>query len=118
MPSRSSSRGNGGSPAPIGVPRFELGTSPTRTERATRLRHTPSRNRLANEKRRDRVGAGVRPLSDQQMATVRNDSQRGLETARVLDAVVERDEVVAGAPEDDRRAVHAVELRPRVAEDK
>ena len=25
----------------IGVPRFELGTSPTRTERATRLRHTP-----------------------------------------------------------------------------
>src|SRR5512132_3718235 len=30
------------SPVPIGVPRFELGTSPTRTERATRLRHTPS----------------------------------------------------------------------------
>lgn len=27
----------------IGVPRFELGTSPTRTERATRLRHTPKR---------------------------------------------------------------------------
>ena len=27
--------------AQIGVPRFELGTSPTRTERATRLRHTP-----------------------------------------------------------------------------
>src|SRR5581483_4809494 len=27
----------------IGVPRFELGTSPTRTERATRLRHTPGR---------------------------------------------------------------------------
>ena len=27
--------------AAIGVPRFELGTSPTRTERATRLRHTP-----------------------------------------------------------------------------
>src|SRR5712691_2875014 len=26
----------------IGVPRFELGTSPTRTERATRLRHTPN----------------------------------------------------------------------------
>ena len=31
----------------IGVPRFELGTSPTRTERATRLRHTPSRERVA-----------------------------------------------------------------------
>jgi single-strand DNA-binding protein len=30
------------SPVLIGVPRFELGTSPTRTERATRLRHTPS----------------------------------------------------------------------------
>jgi hypothetical protein len=26
---------------PIGVPRFELGASPTRTERATKLRHTP-----------------------------------------------------------------------------
>src|SRR5579884_4329208 len=34
-------------PASIGVPRFELGTSPTRTERATRLRHTPSGYRLA-----------------------------------------------------------------------
>jgi putative hydrolase of the HAD superfamily len=32
---------------PIGVPRFELGTSPTRTERATRLRHTPSRESVA-----------------------------------------------------------------------
>src|SRR4029077_14935367 len=30
----------------VGVPRFELGTSPTRTERATRLRHTPSRLRV------------------------------------------------------------------------
>ena len=28
-------------PCVVGVPRFELGTSPTRTERATRLRHTP-----------------------------------------------------------------------------
>ena len=36
-------RGNMGSPVLIGVPRFELGTSPTRTERATRLRHTPRR---------------------------------------------------------------------------
>src|SRR4051794_20344737 len=33
-------------PCLIGVPRFELGTSPTRTERATRLRHTPSGYRL------------------------------------------------------------------------
>src|SRR5436305_14895528 len=28
-------------PREVGVPRFELGASPTRTERATRLRHTP-----------------------------------------------------------------------------
>ena len=28
------------------MPRFELGTSPTRTERATRLRHTPSAHRV------------------------------------------------------------------------
>ena len=37
-------RAAGAAPRPrqrIGVPRFELGTSPTRTERATRLRHTP-----------------------------------------------------------------------------
>ena len=34
-------------PRLIGVPRFELGTSPTRTERATRLRHTPRVRRLA-----------------------------------------------------------------------
>ena len=34
-------------PCSIGVPRFELGTSPTRTERATRLRHTPSRPQVS-----------------------------------------------------------------------
>ncbi len=33
------------------MPRFELGTSPTRTERATRLRHTPRRNRVATRLR-------------------------------------------------------------------
>src|SRR5690242_21028275 len=43
----------------IGVPRFELGTSPTRTERATRLRHTPNReHRLAEVSMHDRR-AGV-----------------------------------------------------------
>ena len=42
------SRGNHRFPrVEIGVPRFELGTSPTRTERATRLRHTPSRRMVA-----------------------------------------------------------------------
>ncbi len=36
----------------IGVPRFELGASPTRTERATRLRHTPGAERVpAREER-------------------------------------------------------------------
>src|SRR5262249_18349650 len=39
--------GTVGSPASVGVPRFELGASPTRTERATRLRHTPSVHRVA-----------------------------------------------------------------------
>src|SRR5688572_20046710 len=42
----------------IGVPRFELGTSPTRTERATRLRHTPRGHRLAEVPMDDR-GAEV-----------------------------------------------------------
>ena len=32
----------------IGLPRFELGTSPTRTERATRLRHSPWRDQGTN----------------------------------------------------------------------
>ena len=53
-----------GSPMLIGVPRFELGTSPTRTERATRLRHTPGKTRLAKEVF-DRVRAEVRALADQ-----------------------------------------------------
>ena len=35
-----------GFPRTIGVPGFEPGTSPTRTERATRLRHTPSPDRV------------------------------------------------------------------------
>src|SRR3954462_6757857 len=39
-------------PSCIGVPRFELGTSPTRTERATRLRHTPSFQSVAQAARR------------------------------------------------------------------
>jgi streptomycin 6-kinase len=41
----------------IGVPRFELGTSPTRTERATRLRHTPESSKPSA--RRDYPGAPV-----------------------------------------------------------
>ena len=52
----------------IGVPRFELGASPTRTERATRLRHTPRRRRVAGfspdgrgDMHRLRVGSGRWP---------------------------------------------------------
>ncbi len=36
----------------VGVPRFELGASPTRTERATRLRHTPGADRVPARRRR------------------------------------------------------------------
>src|SRR6188472_4664614 len=35
----------------IGVPRFELGASPARTERATRLRHTPSEQKRSDSNR-------------------------------------------------------------------
>src|SRR5262249_3355531 len=41
QPRRSNKKGPAMRGPSIGVPRFELGTSPTRTERATRLRHTP-----------------------------------------------------------------------------
>ncbi len=40
--------GSPSGPASIGAPRFELGTSPTRTVRATRLRHAPERAILAS----------------------------------------------------------------------
>src|SRR6266404_3924154 len=54
----SDSKGRG-EPRPlhIGVPRFELGTSPTRTERATRLRHTPESSKPSA--RRDYPGPPV-----------------------------------------------------------
>src|SRR6476659_6117278 len=51
----------------IGAPRFELGTSPTRTVRATRLRHAPEAgiiagaSRAARNMRRTRPVAGSRP---------------------------------------------------------
>ncbi len=52
--------GTGVPPHPIGVPRFELGTSPTRTERATRLRHTPSAERVAARRVRRALRAAAR----------------------------------------------------------
>jgi dinuclear metal center YbgI/SA1388 family protein len=39
-------------PKLIGAPRFELGTSPTRTVRATRLRHAPTRKEYSTRYRR------------------------------------------------------------------
>jgi hypothetical protein len=51
VPARIAGHGNGpprmGGPwhSDIGVPGFEPGTSPTRTERATKLRHTPMPSR-------------------------------------------------------------------------
>jgi single-strand DNA-binding protein len=57
------------SPVLVGVPRFELGTSPTRTERATRLRHTPSAAyRLATLSAR---------IGDVSPATVASDENKG-----------------------------------------
>ena len=50
-PIRPSSLGFAGS-KPIGAPRFELGTSPTRTVRATRLRHAPMRSAVSHTARR------------------------------------------------------------------
>ena len=47
----------------IGVPRFELGTSPTRTERATRLRHTPSERLRVAEPQRRRCTTSVQASS-------------------------------------------------------
>ena len=44
----------------IGVPRFELGTSPTRTERATRLRHTPEAPIIAQTPRARRLSSPAR----------------------------------------------------------
>jgi dinuclear metal center YbgI/SA1388 family protein len=46
------------------VPRFELGTSPTRTERATRLRHTPKAHSVAGMARRDDILEYARELLD------------------------------------------------------
>ena len=40
-------RGLAPPPVPIGAPGFEPGTSPTRTVRATRLRHAPRANQYA-----------------------------------------------------------------------
>ena len=73
-------------PCLIGVPRFELGTSPTRTERATRLRHTPRRRRLAKE-RFDRLGAEVGALADQQVAAVGDHAKRRAEPAGEIESI-------------------------------
>src|ERR671933_591559 len=98
-----SSGGTSVPPCEIGVPRFELGTSPTRTERATRLRHTPSGQRLADELL-DRRCAGIGPLPDQEVTAVRDHAQRRAEAAGVVERVLQRQLVVARAPQDDTGA--------------
>ena len=50
--------------AVVGVPRFELGASPTRTERATRLRHTPRGDRLAERLTESRAMASRDAILD------------------------------------------------------
>src|SRR5204863_9895257 len=105
-----------GSPALIGVPRFELGTSPTRTERATRLRHTPSEKRLAEEVF-DRLRAEIGAFADQQVAAVGDHAQRGVQAARELEGVGERKLVVAGSPQDQRSAAELAEVLADVVGD-
>ena len=104
------------SPATIGVRRFELRTSPTRTERATRLRHTPRRRQVSDvgEELQRRPPADVGALADQQVPAVRDHPQRRAQPARVLETVLERHLPVAGAPEDEHRAADAVEVAARV----
>ncbi len=58
------------------MPRFELGTSPTRTERATRLRHTPRRHRVATRPRAGGAHEVASPL------------RSGLSSSEVLRAVL------------------------------
>src|SRR5262249_39085794 len=103
-------------PSRIGVPRFELGTSPTRTERATRLRHTPrTGNRLARLREREHgAGADVRALSDQEMAAIGNEAEGRVQPARVLEAVDDRHQPVARAPEDEHGTADPVEVLARV----
>ena len=78
--------GTRGSPTGIGVPRFELGTSPTRTERATRLRHTPSPNRVPERltqslsmARRDEILEFAAELLD--LDTFRDHGPQGMQVA-------------------------------------
>jgi dinuclear metal center YbgI/SA1388 family protein len=73
-------------PRVIGVPRFELGTSPTRTERATRLRHTPSPNRVPERltqsllmARRDEILEFAAELLD--LDTFRDHGPQGMQVA-------------------------------------
>jgi hypothetical protein len=105
--------------AQIGVPRFELGTSPTRTERATRLRHTPSQHRLAarSKKVRDRVRARFGALADREMAAVGNRPQWRAQAARVFEGVADGKLTVPRAPENEARTADALEVLPGILSD-
>jgi hypothetical protein len=51
------------------------------------------------------------------MAAIGDSSQRRAQPPCVLERVVDRQLVIAGAPEQQRRAADAVEVSPRVVED-
>src|ERR671936_507325 len=112
--------GNMVSPVGIGVPRFELGTSPTRTERATRLRHTPSAaNRLAEVQLVDDHRAGVldivqtRGLRDRARRR-RNDALLEPESSRSGRDRLARDfGAELGSPEDVDEVDRALDLGER-----
>src|SRR2546426_11721854 len=69
------------------------------------------------EERLERVRARVGPLADQQVSAVGDDPERRPQPPRVLEPVLERNEPVAGAPEDERRASHTVQVGSRVVLD-
>src|SRR5256885_10982125 len=72
------------------------------------------RKRRLSEEVFDRLRANAGPFADQQMPAVGDHAQRGVEAARELEAVDERQLVVARAPEDERRAAKLAEFETDV----
>src|SRR5256714_12202301 len=71
----------------------------------------------SREERLDRVRARVGPLADQQVSAIGDDPERSPQPPRVPGPVLERDEPVTRAPEDERRTAQAVEGGSRVVVD-
>ena len=74
---------------------------------------TPDRLALGEELQRS-PRADLRPLADQQVTAVGDHPERRVQAAGVLETVLERHLPVAGAPEDEHGAVHALEVAARV----